>query len=99
MTVARQGFRISMRLLKIILALVLFVAVPAMLVGAASPATTSAVEQDAHAVVADAEHAAGAAAKDVEHAAAHAENEKGLPAAAPRIHVGPFEVTNSMILT
>jgi F-type H+-transporting ATPase subunit a len=31
--------------------------------------------------------------------AAHAEHAEGLPAAAPHISVGPFEVTNSMILT
>lgn len=87
-----------MRLPKIILVLVLFVALPAMLVRAATAATTSA-EQDAHAVVAVAEHAAGVAAKDVEHAAAHAEHSEGLPAAAPHIQVGPFSVTNSMIMT
>ncbi len=87
-----------MRLLKIILALVLFVALPAMLVQAATATTTSA-EQDVHAVVADAEHAAGVATKDVEHAAAHAEHSEGLPAAAPHIQVGPFSVTNSMIMT
>ena len=52
-----------------------------------------------HAVVADAEHAAGVATKDVEHAAAHAEHSDGLPAAAPHIQVGPFSVTNSMIMT
>lgn len=85
-----------MRLLKIILALVLFVALPALLVRAA---TTTTAEQDAHAVVAGAEHAAGVAAKDVEHAAAHAEHSEGLPAAAPHIQVGPFSVTNSMIMT
>lgn len=87
-----------MRLLKIILALVLFVALPALLVRAATATTTSA-EQDVHAVVADAEHAAGVATKDVEHAAAHAEHSDGLPAAAPHIQVGPFSVTNSMIMT
>ena len=85
-----------MRLLRIILALVLFVALPAMLVQAA---TTTTAEHDAHAVVADAEHAAGVAAKDVEHAAAHAEHSEGIPAAAPHIQVGPFSVTNSMIMT
>jgi len=30
---------------------------------------------------------------------AHAEHHEGLPPNAPRIHVGPFEVTNSMIVT
>jgi F-type H+-transporting ATPase subunit a len=85
-----------MRLLRIILASVLFVTLPAMLVRAA---TTTTAEQDAHAVVAGAEHAAGVAAKDVEHAAAHAEHSEGLPAAAPHIQVGPFSVTNSMIMT
>jgi F-type H+-transporting ATPase subunit a len=57
------------------------------------------IEQDAHAAVADAEHAATTAAKDVEHAAAHAEHSKGLPTAAPHIQIGPFSVTNSMIMT
>jgi F-type H+-transporting ATPase subunit a len=85
-----------MRLLRIILASVLFVTLPGMLVRAA---TTTTAEQDAHAVVAGAEHAAGVAAKDVEHAAAHAEHSEGLPAAAPHIRVGPFSVTNSMIMT
>lgn len=85
-----------MRLLRIILVLVLFVALPAMLVRAATAKTA---EHDAHAVVTDAEHAAGVAAKDVEHAAAHAEHSGGLPAAAPHIQVGPFSVTNSMIMT
>ncbi len=85
-----------MRLLRIILVLVLFVALPAKLVRAA---TTKTAEQDAHAVVTDAEHAAGVAAKDVEHAAAHAEHSAGLPAAAPQIQIGPFSVTNSMIMT
>ncbi len=85
-----------MRLLRIILASVLFVTLPALLVRAA---TTTTAEQDSHAVVAGAEHAAGVAAKDVEHAAAHAEHSEGLPAAAPHIQVGPFSVTNSMIMT
>lgn len=85
-----------MRLLRIILVLVLFVALPLLLVRAA---TTTTSEHGAHAVVAGAEHAAGVAAKDVEHAAAHAEHSEGLPAAAPHIQVGPFSVTNSMIMT
>ncbi len=80
-----------MRLLRIILASVLFVALPALLVEAA--------EQGAHGAAAELEHAAGALAKDVEHAAAHAEHSEGLPAAAPHIQVGPFSVTNSMIMT
>jgi len=79
-----------MRLLKIILASVLFVALPAILALAA---------EDVHAVVADTGHAAEVVAKDVEHAAAHAEHSEGLPAAAPHIQVGPFSVTNSMIMT
>lgn len=62
-------------------------------------AATASAAQDAQAVVADAEHVAGLAAKDVEHAAAHAEHSEGLPAAAPHIQVGPFSVTNSMIMT
>jgi F-type H+-transporting ATPase subunit a len=85
-----------MRSLRIILASVLFVALPALLVRAA---TTTTAEQDLHGVASDAEHAAGVVAKDVEHAAAHAEHSEGLPAAAPRIQVGPFSVTNSMIMT
>jgi F-type H+-transporting ATPase subunit a len=85
-----------MRLLRIILASLLLVAVPAMLVRTAAAA---AAEAEAPGVVADAEHAAGAVAKDVEHAAAHAEHSEGLPAAAPHIQVGPFSVTNSMIMT
>ena len=87
-----------MRLLRIILASVLLVALPG-LVRAATTATPIAAEQDAHAVVADAEHAGAMAVKDVEHVAAHAEHSEGLPAAAPLIKVGPFHVTNSMILT
>ena len=37
----------------------------------------------------------------VEHVAdaAHAEHHEGLPAAAPHINIGPFSVTNSMIMT
>ena len=79
-----------MRLLKFILACVLFVAVPTMLVPAApeTPATAAA----AHGAVSNVEHAA------------HAEHKEGLPAAAPHIKIGPketpwFEVTNSMIMT
>jgi F-type H+-transporting ATPase subunit a len=87
-----------MRLLKIILACALFVALPTGLIRAAT-GEVAAVEQTARAVVADAEHAAAAGAHDVEQAAAHAEHSEGLPAAAPRIKVGPFNVTNSMILT
>ncbi len=87
-----------MRLLKIILASALLVAVPTVLVQAAT-GDVAAVEQTAQAVVTGAEHAAEAAAHDVEHAAARAEHSEGLPAAAPRIKVGPLEVTNSMILT
>jgi F-type H+-transporting ATPase subunit a len=32
-------------------------------------------------------------------AAAHSEHQEGLPAAAPRIQIGPFSVTNSMLMT
>lgn len=71
-----------MRLLRIILASVLFVTLPAMLVRAAT------AQEEVHAMVVD-----------VEHAAAHAEHSEGLPAAAPHIQVGPFSVTNSMIMT
>ncbi len=88
-----------MRLLKIILALVLFVALPAMLVRAA---TTTTAEQDAHALVAGAEHAAGVAAKDVEHDLAQAKHEMhgGLPPAAPiAFQIGWFQVTSSMVIT
>ncbi|TAK98369.1 MAG: ATP synthase F0 subunit A [Verrucomicrobia bacterium] len=46
-------------------------------------------------VATGAEHAAQAA----EGHAAHAEHHEGLPAAAPHIQVGPFSVTNSMIMT
>jgi len=80
-----------MRLLKIILACVLLAALPALLVQAATGEAVS-VE---HAVVADAK----AVAHDVEQAAAHAEHSSGLPPGAPRIQLGPFQVTNSMILT
>lgn len=76
-----------MRLFKIILASVFFVAVPMLLVQAAT-GEVAAAAADAHEVVAGAEHAAGA----------HAEHH-GLPAAAPRFHIGSFAVTNSMILT
>jgi len=79
-----------MRLLKIILACALLVAVPSLAIRAAT-GEAAAVEQAAHAVVMDGEHAA--------EAAAHAEHSKGLPAAAPRFKVGPLEVTNSMVLT
>lgn len=47
-------------------------------------------------------HAAAGAEFVVHEAAAqvaHAEHHEGLPAAAPHIRVGPFSVTNSMILT
>jgi F-type H+-transporting ATPase subunit a len=87
-----------MRLLKIILVCALFAVLPTLLVRAASSEVT-AVEKDAHAVVAGAERAAETAAHDVEHAAARAEHSEGLPSGAPRIKVGPFQVTNSMILT
>jgi len=76
-----------MRLLKIILASVLLVALPTVLVQAAT-GEVAAVEQ-----------VAATAAHDIEQAAAHAEKSEGLPAAAPLIKVGPFHVTNSMILT
>ena len=68
-----------MRLLKIILASVLFVALPTMLVCAAEEHAVAAVE-----------HAAQAA---------HEEHSEGLPAAAPHVQIGPFSVTNSMIMT
>lgn len=51
---------------------------------------------------AEAEHATPlpheAAVAGAEHAA-HVEHHEGLPAAAPHIQVGPFSVTNSMIMT
>lgn len=50
---------------------------------------TNEVAQAGH----DAEHAGHDAAE------AHGEHNEGLPAAAPHIKVGPFSVTNSMILT
>lgn len=57
-------------------------------------ASAAAVEE----TVSAAHHAAASAA---EHApdAAHAEHHEGLPAAAPHIQLGPFSVTNSMIMT
>lgn len=70
-----------MRLLKIILASVLFVTLPTTVVKAAT------------------ETVVGEAATTVAHEAAHAEAHEGLPAAAPHIQVGPFSVTNSMIMT
>ena len=76
-----------MRLLKIILASVLFVTLPVVLVQAATGE------------VARVEHVAETAAHDIEKAAAHAEHSEGLPPAAPTIKLGPVEVTNSMILT
>jgi F-type H+-transporting ATPase subunit a len=88
-----------MRLFRIILASVLLVAIPALLVRAATAVKTASAEHDAQAVVAETEHAAEAAAKDVEHAAERAEHSKGLPAAAPHIQIGPLSVTNSMIMT
>jgi F-type H+-transporting ATPase subunit a len=87
-----------MRLFKIILACGLFVALPTLLVRAAT-GEVAAVEQTAREVVVGTEHAAEAAAHEVEHAAAHAEHSKGLPPAAPLIKIGPFQVSNSMILT
>ncbi len=68
-----------MRLLKIILASVLFAALPTMLVCAAEEHAVAAVE-----------HAAEAG---------HEEHAEGLPAAAPHVQIGPFSVTNSMIMT
>ena len=68
-----------MRLLKIILASVLFVALPAMFVCAAEEHAVAAVEHVAN--------------------AAHEEHAEGLPAAAPHVQIGPFSVTNSMIMT
>jgi F-type H+-transporting ATPase subunit a len=45
-------------------------------------------------------HAEGTAAEGVAGHEAHgAEHKEGLPAAAPRVQVGPFSVTNSMIMT
>jgi F-type H+-transporting ATPase subunit a len=82
-----------MRLLKIILATVLLMALQAVRVCAAT------AEREAQAAVADVERDAKAAAHDVEHAAARAEHSEGLPAAAPKFQLGPIEVTNSMILT
>jgi len=87
-----------MRLLNIFLAAALLVAVPTVLVRAAT-GEVAAVEKEANAVVAGAEHAAETAAHDVEQAAAYAEKSEGLPAAAPHVQVGPFSVTNSMIMT
>ena len=57
-------------------------------------ASAAAVEE----TVSAAHHAAAGAA---EHApdAAHAEHHEGLPAAAPHVQIGPFSVTNSMIMT
>ena len=57
-------------------------------------ASAAAVEE----TVSAAHHAAASAA---EHApdAAHAEHHEGLPAAAPHVQIGPFSVTNSMIMT
>lgn len=80
-----------MRLLKIILATAFWVAAPVALVTAATGGG-AAVEAAAGA---DAQ----AATHDLEHAAIHAEASHGLTPDAPRIKVGPFEVTNSMILT
>lgn len=48
---------------------------------------------------ADAQNAVTKAVAGAEHAAAHAEAHEGLPAAAPHIQIGPFSVTNSMIMT
>lgn len=42
---------------------------------------------------------AGATHTQVTAAGAHPEPQEGLPAAAPRIQIGPFSVTNSMIMT
>jgi len=87
-----------MRLLKIILAAVLFVTLPVVLVRAAAGEVATA-QKDVKAAAGEAEHVAKEAAHDIEHAAARAEESHGLPPDAPRIKVGPFHVTNSMILT
>ena len=81
-----------MHLVKIILLSVLFVTLPAALVPAADEPVVAPAENAVQSVAAEA--TAGA-----EHAAAHAEHSEGLPAAAPHIQVGPFSVTNSMIMT
>ena len=78
-----------MRLLKIILAGVLFVALPTMLVRAATEHAVSSAENTAHTGVAE----VGAVA---EHAAHHEE----LPLYAVEIgHIGKFPITNSMLVT
>jgi len=79
-----------MRLLKIILASVLFVALPTLLF--AQEHVTSSTQQAAQATG----EAAIAATHD---ATVHAEHQEGLPAAAPHVQIGPFSVTNSMIMT
>ena len=76
-----------MRLLKIILAAVLLVTLPAVLVRAATGEAAKVGSE------------LKAAAEDVEQAAAKAEESQGLPPAAPTFQIGPFQATNSMILT
>ena len=79
------GFQISMRLLKIILASVLFVALPTMVVKAA---TEHAVGESAIAIT----HEAAAHGEHVAH--------KELPLHAVEIgHIGKFPITNSMLVT
>ena len=76
-----------MRLLKIILASVLLATLPAVLVRAQT-GEVAAVEKDIKAAVGE-----------VGHSAQHLEHSEGLTAAAPHIQIGPFSVTNSMIMT
>ncbi|HEX5222129.1 MAG TPA: F0F1 ATP synthase subunit A [Verrucomicrobiae bacterium] len=87
-----------MRLLKIILAAVLLVASPTVLVRAQTGEVATA-EKDVKAAAGEVEHVAKDAAHDVEHAAQRAEESHGLPPAAPTFQIGPFQATNSMILT
>jgi len=79
-----------MQLIRIILAFVVMTVANAAQANEPAAATAIAAgESAAHGVATLAGH----------EAAAHGENHEGLPAAAPHIQVGPFSVTNSMIMT
>ncbi|MBI1176829.1 F0F1 ATP synthase subunit A [bacterium] len=76
-----------MRNLKTILAALILIGLPLLITAAEAP------------------HEAGAAAAttaehlDLNEASGHEEHSEGLPTAAPHIQLGPFSVTNSMIMT
>lgn len=85
-----------MRLLKIILACVMFAVLPLGL-RAAEDAALGDTQQVLHAE--SALGLAGEHALEAHPAASHEEHQGGLPAAAPLIKIGPLHFTNSMLMT